>query len=134
MNLQNVIDRVNSECDLVNQTGFLTDIKDVDVAASDTPAVFVFWGGDAVEGSQALGALSNQALKVDLSMLVVAPVPSGASDPLTDVRNQLFTALSGWSVDDDQLLYSGGSVESINGGLIQWRDNYQFTRYLRNIR
>lgn len=134
MTLQDVINQINAECPAFKKTGFLTDIAEINTPVADTPAVFAFWGNDSPSQIDGAGALVNQVLTTEISLLIFSKVPDSSSDTLQSVRADLFSALIGFEVGDSRLSFSGGSVESINGGVIQWRDNYQFTRYLRFTR
>lgn len=134
MTLQQIIACIQDQCDAFKKVGMLTDIDDIDKVESDVPAVFLFASKENAQGSDGAGSLTNQPVEVEVSFLVIAKVPDDTTDYLQPVRDQLFAALVGWEADDEQFLFSSGEIESITGGLIRWRDNYQYTRHLRYTR
>ena len=134
MRLGKIVLLLEHNCPELVSVGFLTDITKIDVPADDTPAVYLFWSRETASQNDGAGHLINQAVIKELSVLIIARVPDKDSiddEPLAEARDCVFKQLHGIEFDDGQLEYAGGEIERIESGLIAWRDNYQYTTYLR---
>ncbi len=96
------------------------------------PRVFIYSAAEKSGKNNLINAL-NQSRNQRFSVLTVAKTADYDNDYLEDVRDELFSVLLGWKIDENYspISHIDGEVISISSRLIWWRDVFETESYLR---
>lgn len=132
MRIAPIIARLKAQTSVFKNISVARSLNTVDASdLADLPVAFVYPLEDLPSESKTLSMIS-QDIGGDFGVLIGARHATSTSDPLEDAREEVFSALVGYEIDNYPVTFKEGRVFDVTADVLLWRDIFTYHRLLRN--